>query len=163
MGELSAFYYEAPISQYILAGKTGGQLDKLHILGQLIAKRFTEQMDALPQAIIPVPLHHSRLRQRGFNQSLELIKPLARALKIPVLHQNIYRTRNTSDQKKLRATERAANMQQAFSIKKPIPYRHIALFDDVITTGATCSVLKELLIHQGIERIDIWCCATTKQ
>lgn len=162
LGELSAFYYEAPVSQYILVGKTGKRLDKLHLLAALFAEQLPGQITDLPQAIIPVPLHPSRLRTRGFNQSIELVRPLANKLQIPLLTRHIIRQRETKDQKQLSAAHRRQNMHQAFSLTRPLLYRHIALFDDVITTGTTCSTLRNLLLDEGVQSVQIWCCATTR-
>ncbi len=162
LGELSAFYYEAPVSQYILAGKSGKQLHKLQLLAELLTVHLSRQITTLPEAIIPVPLHYSRLRTRGFNQSVELIRPLADKLQIPLLTRHIIRQRDTRQQKQLRAAQRAVNIRQAFTLARPLPYRHIALFDDVITTGATCSTLRDLLLAQGVQSVQIWCCATTR-
>lgn len=163
MGELSAFYYDSPISDYILAGKTGKQLDKLKILADLLAENLTTRIRQPPQAIIPVPLHHAQLRRRGFNQAIELARPLARRLNIPLLTSVVIRSRDTQEQKTLHAAQRAENMTNAFSVSKPIPYQHVALFDDVITTGSTCRALRDQLLRHGVKTVQIWCCATTKQ
>lgn len=163
LGELSAFYYEPPIGEYILAGKTGKQLDKLKILADLLAENLMPRVQKPPQAIIPIPLHKTRLRGRGFNQALELARPLAHKLNIPLLNHAIIRNRNTREQKTLRAVQRATNMQHAFTIRQTIPYQHVALFDDVLTTGATCKALRDQLLSHGVKTVEIWCCATTKQ
>ncbi len=161
----SAFYYAAPVREYILAGKSGGQMDKLQLLGSLMALRFSQQIAAakqtMPDAIIPVPLHKHRLRQRGFNQSIELIRPFARQHNIPILRHAVYRNRHTPQQKGLSASRRKTNIAEAFSMRQPLRYQHIAIFDDVITTGATCQALQALLLQNGIKTVEIWCCATT--
>lgn len=163
LDELSAFYYEPPIGDYILAGKTAGQLDKLNILGDLLTENLSSRINRLPEAIIPVPLHRKRLRKRGFNQSIELARLLADTLGIPLLTEAIERQRDTKEQKHLNATERESNMAQAFRIKQLPPYQHVAIFDDVVTTGSTCRALRNQLRAGGIETVEIWCCATTKQ
>ncbi|MEZ5448236.1 MAG: ComF family protein [Thiolinea sp.] len=167
LGERAAFYYQPPISQWIPAGKSSRHLDKLQLLGELLAERMARQLPRLPQAIVPVPLHPQRLRERGFNQSLELARPLAQRLGIPLLTRQVYRTRHTPDQKQLSAAERTRNLQGVFALTpaatRQLPYQHLAVFDDVITTGTTCASLRELLLQQGTTLVDIWCCATTKQ
>ncbi len=163
LGELSAFYYESPIKEYIRDGKTGKQLDKLRILADLLAENLLSRIEKPPQAIIPIPLHNSRLRRRGFNQAIELAKPLADKLNIPLLNHAIVRSRATEEQKILPAAQRTKNMAQAFSVVKAIPYEHIALFDDVVTTGATCRTLRNQLLRHDVKTVQIWCCATTKQ
>lgn len=165
INERSAFYYAAPIREYILAGKSSNQPDKLQLLGQLIAIHFTQQImisqQPKPQAIIPVPLHKNRLRERGFNQSIELIRPFTRQNNIPLLRKAVYRNRDTGEQKGLTENMRKTNIANAFSIAKTLNYQHVAIFDDVITTGATCVALKDLLLQHGVKKVEIWCCATT--
>ena len=163
LGEFAAFYYEAPIDQYILAGKTAKKLDKLHILGQLFNQCLKERRQDLPEALIPVPLHQKRLRERGFNQSLELARPISKQFSLPILSGYISRNRDTGEQKGLTETQRKQNMANAFSIRKSIPHQHIAILDDVITTGTTCATLRSALLEQGVKKVEIWCCATTKQ
>ena len=159
---LSAFTYASPIKQLILKGKTSQDLDKLHLLAGLLRYYFPTIITELPEAILPIPLHPKRLRQRGFNQSVELARPLAKQLGIPLLLTQVARQRHTDEQKKLAAAERQHNLEQAFRLTRPLLYKHIAIFDDVVTTGATCAELEALLIDQGVEKVQIWCCAQTK-
>jgi len=158
---LSVFEYREPINTLLLGGKNSPQLDQLHILARLIALYLPTVLPAVPDAILPIPLHTKRLRQRGFNQSLELARPLAKQLKIPLLTQGVIRHRHTQAQKTLSSTERLYNLQDAFSLTAPLTYQHIALFDDMITTGSTCMELAALLHEQGVH-VQIWTCARTK-
>lgn len=158
----SAFIYASPIKQLILQGKSSRSLDKLQLLAELLAQQFPKLVTELPEAILPVPLHPKRLRQRGFNQSVELVRPLAKQLQLPLLLRQVIRQRPTDEQKKLAAAERQHNLEQAFQLVQPLPYKHIAIFDDVVTTGATCAELEALLSNHGVEKIQIWCCAQTK-
>ena len=162
-GEYSAFYYQPPISEYLLSGKTSGQLDKLRLLGELLAGYFSTAAIPLPEAIVPVPLHPQRLRQRGFNQSIELIRTTANQLKLPILPQAVQRIKQGADQKQSTEVERQQNIRQAFRPHNKLSYQHIAIFDDVVTTGATSRELRQILLTHGIKKVDIWCCATTKQ
>lgn len=159
---ISLFDYASPIKQLIFQGKTSQSLDKIHLLAQLLKQHFPPLMLEQPEAVLPVPLHTRRLKQRGFNQSVELIRPLAQALKLPLLLHEVTRIRDTGEQKKLAAVERQTNLEQAFQLIKPMHYKHVAIFDDVVTTGATCAELETLLIKHGVEKIQIWCCAQTK-
>lgn len=156
---LYAFYYTAPIRELILKIKFAHSLADTQLLAQLIALRLTPQIQDKPDIIIPVPLHQQRLRKRGFNQALELAKPLANALDCPVSTAFIQRIKATKAQSSLPAAERMHNVQQAFALLQPIPYRHVALFDDVLTTGATLGTLKQLLQTHGVERVDFYACA----
>lgn len=159
---ISTFTYASPIKQLILEGKSSQRLDKLQLLAQLLKQQLPKLILELPEAILPIPLHKKRLRERGFNQSVELVRPLAQQLGLPLLLKEVIRWRYTDEQKKLAAAERQHNLQQAFRLISPIPYKHIAIFDDVVTTGATCAELEALLIDHGVEKVQIWCCAQTK-
>lgn len=159
---ISAFTYASPIKQLILDGKTSQHLDKIQLLASLLQQQFPELITELPEAILPIPLHPKRLRQRGFNQAVELVRPLAKQLGVPLILKAVIRKRHTDEQKKLAAIDRHSNLHQAFQLVRPIPYKHVAIFDDVVTTGATCAELELLLTDYGVEKIQIWCCAQTK-
>jgi ComF family protein len=113
-----------------------------------------------PQVLIPVPLHLTRLRQRGYNQSLELAKVIAKHTGIPIAFQACKRIRNTPPQTSLSGKQRQTNVKGAFEIIKIAPdWQHIALIDDVMTTGSTVAELARVFREAGVERVDIWCCA----
>ncbi|MBF0752284.1 MULTISPECIES: ComF family protein [unclassified Pasteurella] len=111
-----------------------------------------------PQAIIPVPLHHLRQWQRGYNQSDLLAKVLSRWLNIPCLSHIVKRVKNTPTQRGLSATARRRNLNNAFKItlSSPFPYKRIALVDDVITTGSTLNEIATLLRQLGVQEIQVW-------
>ncbi len=115
----------------------------------------------LPQLLIPVPLNPVRLRTRGFNQAVELAKPLARRLKLPLETHRVRRIINTLAQSSLPSKKRQANLRGAFEVALPLQGLHIALIDDVVTTGATVSTLARACKKQGAQRIDVWCVART--
>ncbi len=115
----------------------------------------------LPELIIPVPLHNERLRQRGFNQALELARVLSRQLDIPIDQKSCIRCRPTDTQSRLEKSERSKNMRGAFTIRGAIKSNHIALVDDVVTTGSTVSEITKLLKQHGVKRVDIWAVART--
>lgn len=156
---LSAFAYQPPISNLLLGIKFGKNLRELATLGELTATGILPQLTKVPDAILPVPLHHARLHKRGFNQALELARPLAKQLGIPLLTRAITRSKATLPQTELDSSQRQHNLQQAFQFHASAPYRHIAIFDDVITTGATARELAALLFANGIEQVEIWSCA----
>lgn len=159
---ISVFAYASPIKQLILEGKNSKTPYKLQLLAALIEQKLPNLIKELPEAILPVPLHPKRLRERSFNQSVELVRSLAKTLNRPLLLTQIIRQRHTDEQKKLSAHARQHNLERAFQLVQPIQYKHVAIFDDVVTTGATCAELEALLIDHGVEKIQIWCCAQTK-
>ena len=156
---ISALSYEAPINHCLLKLKFGKQLREVHTLSQLMLASILPQLDSVPEAILPVPLHINRLRKRGFNQAVELARPLAKQLRIPLITTAVIRHRATQAQTELDFKQRQENLLRAFSIRYSLPYRHIAICDDVITTGATTSSLASVLLDNGVERVDVWSCA----
>ena len=118
------------------------------------------QAGAKPQLIVPVPLHQTRLRQRGYNQALELARPLAQALAIPLRHDVLRRDRATSAQTELDAVARRRNVRGAFSVRAGIALpAHVAILDDVMTTGSTLAECTRVLKRAGVQRVDVWALA----
>jgi ComF family protein len=110
-----------------------------------------------------VPLHPARLRSRGYDQALELARPLARALSLPLRTDLLRRVRATEAQSSLHAAERLRNLEGAFAGSEGARRRalpaHVALVDDVMTTGATLHAAADALLHAGVARVDAWACA----
>ncbi len=117
---LSAFAYQPPISNLLLGIKFGKNLRELATLGELTATGILPQMSQVPDAILPVPLHTARLHKRGFNQALELARPLAKQLGIPLLTRSLIRSKSTLPQTELDSTQRQHNLRQAFPIASTI-------------------------------------------
>lgn len=114
----------------------------------------------LPQLLIIVPLHRRRLRQRGYNQALELARPLARALALPLRHDVIKRVRATDAQTELDAVGRRRNVRGAFALNTDVSLPpHVAILDDVMTTGATLGECARVLRRAGVQRVDVWALA----
>ena len=114
----------------------------------------------LPQAIVPVPLHRSRLRRRGYNQALELAKPLAKHFRVPLLRDALQRTRATAAQTELSAIQRRRNVRRAFVARLGgAAPEHLAVLDDVFTTGATLAECVRVLKRAGVQRVDVWALA----
>jgi len=114
----------------------------------------------LPQLLLTVPLHHSRLRQRGYNQALELARPLVRELGVPLRHDVLQRLRRTDAQTELDAIGRRRNVRGAFAMRPGIELpAHIAILDDVMTTGATLAECARVLKRSGVRRVDVWALA----
>lgn len=116
-----------------------------------------------PDVIIPMPLHPSRLKQRGFNQSELLVLPLAKALSIPVDTRVCRRVKNTEHQTGKTAEQRRQNIKAAFTYTHRQEYQHVALFDDVVTTASSVSELSRTLLKQGVARVDVWSLARAEK
>jgi ComF family protein len=152
---LAAFAYGDPIDGLIQGFKFNEQLGAGRLLAHLALPAFEGSQ---PKALIPIPLHRNRLRQRGFNQALELARYWSQRRGIDVLHGNLIRQRETAVQSALTAGARKENVQGAFAAIGEAP-DHVALIDDVFTTGATCMAAAEALYAAGAQRVDVWCLA----
>ena len=159
---IAPFHYQPPISSFIIQLKFHHQLKYAETLGNLLAENLSKK-SSLPEALIPVPLHNARLRQRGFNQAIEIAKPLTRRFKIPLLFDHCVRQKNTIPQTQLTAYSRRKNLAAAFTIHKKIVYQHVAIIDDVMTTGQTVRMLSATLQEHGVEKIEVWCCARVRE
>lgn len=156
------FPYEFPIDSLITQLKFQRQLSHALLFGNLLANQISQtwyRQDSLPDLLLPIPLHHSRLRERGFNQAYEIAKPIAQALKLPIDIQHTLRHKPTRTQSSLPARHRKANIQNAFSVSNDYTGLHLAVIDDVITTGHTVREFCRVLKQHGAGRIDVWCCA----
>lgn len=157
------FSYTETIKKMIIGLKFHQRLIYAHILGTLLAEKISSQYqnEKLPDIIIPVPLHRKRLYERGFNQAIEIARPISTKLHIRIGYKYCKRVRNTAAQSKLPANERSSNVKNAFTAKQNLREQHIALLDDVMTTGHTLIELSRALYNVGVKRIDVWCCART--
>ena len=105
---------------------------------------------------MPVPLHPSRLRERGYNQSLELARPAARLLNVPIDFRSARRIRSTQAQTNLPSKQRQSNVRGAFRTQQKLAGLHVAIVDDVMTTGHTVNALAECLREAKADTIDVW-------
>lgn len=158
---VTPFVYAPPLDRWLPRFKFHNDVAIGHLLSQLMLPSFSAA--PRPDVIIPVPLHFSRLRTRGYNQALELARPIARALHIPLDTSLLVRTRATSAQSSLHAHERRRNLRGAFglatsAINRPAPV-HVTILDDVMTTGATLADAARPLLNAGVTRVDAWVCA----
>lgn len=154
----AAFVYAPPLDRLLPRLKFAADLPAGRLVSQLMADRLREV--PRPQALVPVPLHRARLRQRGFDQALELARPLGRALGLPVLDGALVRHRLTAEQSRLDGPARRANLRNAFIVRPRLPLpAHVALVDDVMTTGATLRAAAIALRRAGVQRVDAWVAA----
>ena len=151
----AGFVYARPIDGLVRRFKFHQDLAAGHLLSSLMAEPL--RAASLPLAIVPVPLHPARLRQRGYDQALELARPLARQLQLPLCH-GLRRIRSTAPQSELDAGARRRNLRGAFVAGRGLP-AHVALLDDVMTTGATLHAAATALRRAGVIRVDAWVCA----
>ncbi|HSW69063.1 MAG TPA: ComF family protein [Gammaproteobacteria bacterium] len=158
----SLFLYQPPVPKLILDLKFYHALTHAKLLGELLAEKIIHewyQESALPTVIIPMPLHVSRLKERGFNQAVEIARPIAKALDLPLMIHDVARIKPTLPQATLSADKRKKNVKNAFLIKKSLENQHVAVVDDVITTGNTMREFCRMLKRRGAGKISVWCCA----
>jgi len=153
------FHYRSPVNKLITGLKFNNRLVNARMLGDLLATEIQADCKDRPEALLPVPLHNGRLRERGFNQALELARPLAKLWNIPLLKQPVSRVRATAAQMELPAKQRHQNIRGAFSYTSSLDYRRLAIVDDVMTTGATVNELARLLKKQGVQTVQVYAIA----
>lgn len=153
------FEYRFPVDRLVHRFKYSGDL----ALGRWLAMQLAERVRTAPRPnlIVAVPVTPSRLRARGFNQALELAKVVARSLDVRVAVDAIARTRDTQPQPGLRRRQRRANLRGAFRCGVRLSGEHVAVVDDVITTGATADALAAALLAAGAGRASVWAVART--
>ncbi|MEO8802593.1 MAG: ComF family protein [Rudaea sp.] len=155
------FVYGHPLDLLMTRLKFGRSLAAGRVLAQAWIDALRECPPlTIPQALIPVPLHDSRLRERGYNQALELARPLAREFGIALCRDALVRVRSTPAQSNLDAKTRRRNLRGAFAVVDGAdlpPF--VALVDDVMTTGTTLRECARTLRRAGVERVDVWALA----
>lgn len=149
--------YEGALRELLLSFKFRGDLGLAGLLQELMCQAYARSLSASPpQGLVPVPLHPARLRQRGYNQSLEMVRLLARQLKAPLIPEALRRTRHTQPQQGLSRKEREANLKGAFAADRTwVEAKHLLLVDDVYTTGSTVSRCAGTLRRFGADRVDV--------
>lgn len=155
--------YAMPIDRLINNFKYRNKLINGRLLSQLllgeIQLRYQDQ--ALPNLLLPVPLHWRRQLRRGYNQSQCVASYLGAQLSIPVAWRQITRTRRTPTQQGLNKQERQRNLKDAFTVRRSLDGEIVAIIDDVVTTGATCAEISHKLLSAGASDVHIWALART--
>jgi len=143
--------YDGGLREAVHALKFGGRLGLAHPLGALMAGvASADPVLRDVQAIVPVPLHPRRLRQRGFNQAEALARVVGRLLGVRVASGVLRRMRHTPPQTELSAAERAANILGAFTVAGSTVWERALLVDDVMSTGSTASECARVLKQAGV-------------
>jgi ComF family protein len=154
---IAACRYEYPLDGLIQACKYGGRLTVVSALADIMREPQRPQ----PDLMVAMPLSTQRLRERGFNQALELARDIARTTGIPLDADLCVKTRDTPPQTRLPWKERRKNIRGAFVVQRNIDGHHIAVIDDVLTTGATLSELARNLKRAGAATVTGWVIART--
>jgi len=157
----AAFRYEDPLPALVGGAKFRSRLELARLLGQCLARVVCEQTAEMPDVILPVPLHARRLRERGYNQALEIARAVSRETGVPIDRTSCARVLSTAPQAGLEQKARRRNVRGAFQVVRSLPGSHVAILDDVVTTGSTVSELTRILRKAGASRVDVWAVART--
>jgi ComF family protein len=163
---IAPWTYSFPVDSLITRFKHSAKwpLGRLlsELLGQALQHRYEVDLDR-PDILIPVPLAKPRLRKRGFNQAAMLARWLSVNLDLACDERLLWRTQDTEAQQELNADARQRNLRNAFAMAPDavVTGKHLALVDDVLTTGATAHTLARLLMGAGAARVDVYCLART--
>lgn len=154
----SPFRYEDEIIGLVHQLKFSEKISYARSIGEMLLTRLEQDLlpeQGRPDCLLPVSLHESRLRQRGFNQSIEISRVLAKKLEIPIEYKAVVRQRSTVAQTGLNAKQRQKNIKGAFNVVRPLNYQHVLIIDDVMTTGATVNELAKVLKKNKVERVGV--------
>lgn len=157
----ASFAYAAPLDRLLPMFKFHQSMAAGRLLSGLMAETLRDvAIGAKDAALVPIPLHRRRLRQRGYDQALELARPLARRLGLPLAAHLLIRPKATGAQSRLDKSARQQNLSGAFVVNQRcvIP-SHVILIDDVMTTGATLETAAQALLDAGVARVEAWVCA----
>ena len=155
--------YQDPIDQMLCALKYHQQLSFARTAAGLITDTVRESGEPRPDLLVGVPMTHRAVRKRGLNQAVFLARLIGRQLGIPAKSTLIKKLRETDRQSTLNASKRQRNLKGAFHCKGSLEDKHIALVDDILTTGATANEISKVLKVAGANRVDIWVCARTPE
>lgn len=156
------FYFQPPLVELVHQLKYGQEISHARLLTDLAIEYFINNEI---EALIAVPIHNHRRRERGFNQAELIAKQMAKSMRIPLLKNAVMRIKATPSQTGLSKVKRQANLNSAFAVDKAKldGYRRVALIDDVITTGATMQALAKVIKkHSAVDYIEAWAIAKTE-
>jgi len=153
--------YEYPVDSLVSAAKFQARREFARALGELLVEALARQSSRALSAdlIVPVPLHPARLGRRGYNQAVEIARPVAAALGLPLITRLCRRSRNTAAQSALAGRARRKNLAAAFRVRGSVARARVLIVDDVVTTGQTLSSLAGSLRRAGAAQVTAWCAA----
>jgi ComF family protein len=155
---IAPLQYRGPVRDYLIQLKFAEALYLAKSLGQECIEPFRQSLPK-PEVLLPVPLHRTRLFERGYNQAYEIATVLSGELGIPIDQHALIRTRSTPSQSGLSSAQRESNIRKAFAYAPKHEYRHVALIDDIVTTGSTVTEITGVLHRGGVEYVEVWALA----
>jgi ComF family protein len=158
---VAPLHYRDDVRQIIIDLKFNGKLHNARLLAEIFLTHL--RVEDQPDCLVPIPLHPKRLRERGYNQSAEIARHLAAATRIKLDLAATKRTRHTQRQADLSLSKKRRNVKGAFSVSfKTLP-RHVAIVDDVMTSGHTVNELAHELKMAGVQTVHVWAMARAGQ
>ena len=159
---VAAGAYAYPLDRLVQALKYEHRLSLAHPLGHRLVVAIERSLGSTkrPDAVVALPLAPPRQRERGFNQAIEIARVVARRVAMP-LESGLVRTGNGAAQASLPWAQRRRNVRGAFACSRSFDGRHVAIVDDVMTTGATLESAANALLQAGAARVDAWVVART--
>lgn len=158
----SLFSYEYPLDRLLQHYKYQQSLHLANTFASLFSRRLLEtKPDSDTDLIMPMPMHHERLQQRGFNQALEIARVISKSCQIQLDFSACQRTRLTPPQASLPLKERIKNIRGVFKCNRNLQGLRIAVVDDVMTTGASLNELAKTLKLAGAVHVECWVIART--
>lgn len=150
------FEYIEPIKSQICAFKYNDRPELAQALAQIMAQEIKDNGLEMPDLLIPVPMHTSKLRKRGYNQASLIAKKLGQLLDIEVANNIIEKHIATPAQAELSLVQRRKNLKRSFKLKNKITSKHVAIVDDVFTTGTTTEEIAKILKRNGVDYCQVW-------
>lgn len=149
------FLYDEVMRSSIAGYKYGGRREYAAFYAEEILKRYAKEMKGWKgEVFVPIPLHFSRKRKRGFNQAELLSEELSKRSGISTDAELLKRVKKTRVQKELNDQERLTNLKDAFSVRKgEVSYQNIILVDDIYTTGSTMDAAAKILKKHGAQKV----------
>ena len=153
--------YEDPVNEMLCALKYHQHLSFARPLAGVMVDAVITQRQKRPDILCAVPMTSRALRKRGLNQSIFIARFISRGLGIPLCAALLKKIRHTDQQSALSAKNRQNNLVGAFACRQRLDGRHVALIDDILTTGATANEISKILKAAGAVQVDLWACART--
>ncbi len=156
----SVFSYSFPVNAMLQSYKYGNKLHLARLFGQLLQHKVAQnQVDW----VLPMPMHPQRLKERGFNQALEIAKIVTQAHPEKLDYQTVKRPKHNPPQASLAWQARLKNIKGVFKLDAPQIFKdkRVAIVDDVMTTGASLNELAKTLKQAGASHVECWIVART--
>ncbi|NOT14965.1 MAG: ComF family protein [Methylotenera sp.] len=156
----AVFTYDYPLDKLLQHYKYNEELYLANTFATLLCQKAYASHHKIDR-IIPMPMHATRIKERGFNQALEIARLVSKQLQIPLDYTSCQRTRYTPPQASLPLKERIKNIKGVFECKQSLQGLRVAIIDDVMTTGASLNELAKTLKQNGAAHVECWVMART--